>query len=121
MVCARSRNSSTRDAEKTRRAALPEGQHVAGLAPEGDAGSLPPRSAEGTAAIKPAYGDAIAGVRGRFTFDQSGWFVPRHFDIGTGEADLTGHLPRLAEGAVPELLVSLLKISVFAADLRDRR
>jgi hypothetical protein len=28
-------------------------------------------------------------VRGRFTFEQSRWFVPYHFDIGTGESDLT--------------------------------
>ena len=28
-------------------------------------------------------------MRGRYKFGQSRWFVPFHFDIGTGESDLT--------------------------------
>jgi len=55
----------------------------------GNIGSLPPQSADGSAAVKPDYWDAIVGVRGRYTFGQSRWFVPFHFDIGTGESDLT--------------------------------
>jgi hypothetical protein len=39
--------------------------------------------------VKPDYWDAIVGVRGRFNFDQSRWFVPYHLDVGTGESDLT--------------------------------
>ena len=55
----------------------------------GNIGSLPPGSIEGATAVKPDYWDAIVGVRGRYQFGQSRWFVPFHFDIGTGESDLT--------------------------------
>jgi hypothetical protein len=55
----------------------------------GNIGSLPPLSAAGTASVKPDYWDAIVGVRGRYSFPQSRWFVPYHFDIGTGDSDLT--------------------------------
>jgi len=55
----------------------------------GNVGSLPPQSVDGSAAAKPDYWDAIVGVRGRYAFGQSRWFMPFHFDIGTGESDLT--------------------------------
>lgn len=55
----------------------------------GDIGSLPSQSAAGTSSVKPDYWDAIVGVRGRYNLGQSRWFVPFHFDIGTGESDLT--------------------------------
>lgn len=55
----------------------------------GNIGALPPQSVVGSATVKPDYWDAIVGVRGRFDIAQSRWFVPYHFDIGTGQSDRT--------------------------------
>ena len=36
--------------------------------------------------------DVIVGTHGRYTFGGGKWFVPFHFDIGTGDSDLTWQL-----------------------------
>ena len=55
----------------------------------GNLAALPPQSSSGSLTVKPDYLDAIVGVRGRVRVGQGNWFVPYHFDIGTGESDLT--------------------------------
>jgi hypothetical protein len=50
--------------------------------------SVPDRT--GTAKASLTNWDALIGVRGRYAFGaQKAWFVPYHFDVGTGDSDLT--------------------------------
>lgn len=55
----------------------------------GNIGPLPPVARSGNASGKVRNWDAIVGVRGRAGLGQSQWFVPYHFDIGTGDSDRT--------------------------------
>jgi len=56
----------------------------------GNIGPLPPSVRSGSATAKLRNWDAIIGVRGRADLDGGGkWYVPYHFDIGTGDSELT--------------------------------
>jgi hypothetical protein len=55
----------------------------------GNIGPLPPAARSGNASGKVRNWDAIVGVRGRADLGASPWFVPYHFDIGTGDSDRT--------------------------------
>lgn len=52
----------------------------------GPVGAFP---VSGHATAKSTFWDAIAGIKGRYAFDGSSWFLKGYADIGTGEADLT--------------------------------
>jgi hypothetical protein len=54
----------------------------------GNIAALPPAAVSGAATVKPDVWDAVVGVRGRARFGDK-WFAPYHFDVGTGQSDLT--------------------------------
>ena len=56
----------------------------------GNVGSIPVTDRTGSAKESLTNWDALVGARGRYAFGtQKTWFVPYHFDIGTGDSDLT--------------------------------
>jgi hypothetical protein len=56
----------------------------------GNFGPVTPPPLTGTREESVDQWDAIAGVKGRFAFGPDhNWVVPYHFDIGTGDSDLT--------------------------------
>lgn len=60
---------------------------------QGDLGSLPESSRNGSREIDESVWDGIVGVKGRFAFgDERRWFVPYYADIGAGGSQLTWQL-----------------------------
>jgi len=56
----------------------------------GELGTIPPASREGSFEVNESNWDAIIGVKGRIAFGPNReWFVPYYVDVGTGDSDLT--------------------------------
>jgi hypothetical protein len=56
----------------------------------GDISNLPVLDRTGSSTAKATQWDAIAGVKGRWTFGADRqWYVPFYIDVGAGESDLT--------------------------------
>ena len=56
----------------------------------GNIGSIALPDRAGAREIRLREGDAIIGVKGRYTFGDGGrWFVPYYLDVGAGDSDLT--------------------------------
>lgn len=56
----------------------------------GNVGSIPVIDRAGTREVKEQNWDAVVGARGRARLSEDGkWFVPYHFDAGTGESSFT--------------------------------
>ena len=56
----------------------------------GNIGPLPLPGRSGTSVVDIANWDAIVGLKGQMTVSANDkWFIPYHFDVGTGDSDLT--------------------------------
>jgi len=59
----------------------------------GELGTIPPASREGSFEVNESNWDAIIGVKGRYAFgDRLQWYMPVYADIGTGDSRLTWQL-----------------------------
>jgi hypothetical protein len=55
----------------------------------GNIGDIPLPGREGSGKAKLSNWDFVVGLRGRYGFGSSAWYIPYYLDIGTGDSDFT--------------------------------